>query len=354
MKRNRLKKGLKIGILTLFSGATAFAVVLANNYKQEYAETQAVSYDDNSYTINLNANELNNYTWENLLNYIPTINIYPNMIYNSNNYNDEDSDNETAYYDYRYTGNIDIVNVITLNKEFSTGIANSKFNYYTFENGDNIYTKLTFEYNLTIDLSNYTSVYNNYKQAIELDIQANKPTVITTYQANYSTFTYLAEQINENATSSDFENSYIMYNGNKYEYDVFTTNDGIIYEYENNQIMIGLATNTTEYAKIKYYDENGDEQPFNNNLYIYNCEFIAENLNAPFESGSIVNTIESGLGIISDLAVNFLNGFTTLFWDSTNNSLTNFSIFSFVMLGLSISIAVVSLCMRVVRNNTGA
>lgn len=73
---------------------------------------------------------------------------------------------------------------------------------------------------------------------------------------------------------------------------------------------------------------------------------------------AIINAIKSGLGLIGDLASEFLNGFSTLFWDSTANqgagSLTNFGTFSLVMLGVSVTFAVITLVMRVIRGNTGA
>ena len=68
---------------------------------------------------------------------------------------------------------------------------------------------------------------------------------------------------------------------------------------------------------------------------------------------AILDAIRAGLGLISDLASEFLTGFSTLFWDSTNSSLTTFGTYSLIMLGLAISFAVVSLCMNVLRSNTG-
>lgn len=73
---------------------------------------------------------------------------------------------------------------------------------------------------------------------------------------------------------------------------------------------------------------------------------------------AIINAIQSGLGLIGDLAEQFLNGFTTLFWDATANSnagaLTTFGTFALVMLGVAITFAVISLCLNVLRGSTGA
>lgn len=73
---------------------------------------------------------------------------------------------------------------------------------------------------------------------------------------------------------------------------------------------------------------------------------------------AILDAIKNGLGLIGDLASEFLTGFTTLFWDATANSgsgaLTAFGQYSLIMLGVAITFAVVSLVMRVIRGNTGA
>lgn len=67
----------------------------------------------------------------------------------------------------------------------------------------------------------------------------------------------------------------------------------------------------------------------------------------------IISAIRSGLGLIGDLASEFLNGFSTLFWDATNSQLTTFGMFALVMLGVSITFGVISLCLNVLRSNTG-
>lgn len=73
---------------------------------------------------------------------------------------------------------------------------------------------------------------------------------------------------------------------------------------------------------------------------------------------AIINAIKSGLGLIADLAGEFMNGFSTLFWDSTANSgaggLTDFATFALIMLGVAVSFAVVKLVLNIIRSNTGA
>lgn len=73
---------------------------------------------------------------------------------------------------------------------------------------------------------------------------------------------------------------------------------------------------------------------------------------------AIINAIKSGLGLIADLAGEFMNGFSTLFWDSTANSgaggLTDFATFALIMLGVAVSFAIVKLVLNIIRSNTGA
>ena len=72
----------------------------------------------------------------------------------------------------------------------------------------------------------------------------------------------------------------------------------------------------------------------------------------------IISAISSGLGLITDLASEFLSGFTTLVWATpsggTTPQLTPVAIFCFVMLGVSISFSVVKLTLNLIRGNTGA
>ena len=73
---------------------------------------------------------------------------------------------------------------------------------------------------------------------------------------------------------------------------------------------------------------------------------------------AIIQAITSGLGLISELASEFLSGFSALFWDSTANTgagaLTTFGLFALVMLGVAVSFAIVKLVLNLIRSNTGA
>ena len=72
---------------------------------------------------------------------------------------------------------------------------------------------------------------------------------------------------------------------------------------------------------------------------------------------AIIDAIKSGLGLIGDLASEFLTGFSTLFWDATASNgagaLTVFGTWALVMLGVAITFAVISLVVNLVRSNTG-
>lgn len=74
-------------------------------------------------------------------------------------------------------------------------------------------------------------------------------------------------------------------------------------------------------------------------------------------ASAIINAIKSGLGLIVDLAEEFMSGFSALFWDATANSgagaLTDFATFALVFLGIAITMAVVKLCLSVIRGSTG-
>lgn len=73
---------------------------------------------------------------------------------------------------------------------------------------------------------------------------------------------------------------------------------------------------------------------------------------------AIINAIKSGLGLIEDLASEFLSGFSTLFWDATANqgagALTTVGTFMLVFLGIAITMSIIKLCLNLLRANTGA
>ena len=69
---------------------------------------------------------------------------------------------------------------------------------------------------------------------------------------------------------------------------------------------------------------------------------------------SVINSITSGLGLMGDITTNFSNGFSSLIWNSEQNTLTTFGNFSLIFLGVSITFAIVKLCLNLIRSKTGA
>lgn len=75
----------------------------------------------------------------------------------------------------------------------------------------------------------------------------------------------------------------------------------------------------------------------------------------------IIEAIKSGLGLIKNLATEFVNGFETLVWVPASGSgdsivpghLTSVGIFAFVMIGVAVSFSVVKLVLNLLRGNTG-
>lgn len=72
---------------------------------------------------------------------------------------------------------------------------------------------------------------------------------------------------------------------------------------------------------------------------------------------AIIDAIKSGLGLVSDIAQEFLKGFTTLFWDATANSnagaLTTFGTFCLIFLGLGITFGLIKMAIFLIRSKTG-
>lgn len=70
---------------------------------------------------------------------------------------------------------------------------------------------------------------------------------------------------------------------------------------------------------------------------------------------AIIEAIQSGLGLMSDICKELLSGFTTLFWNASDGSgsLTTLGMFSLIFLGISITFAVVKLALNLIRSNTG-
>ncbi|NLD79423.1 MAG: hypothetical protein GX641_03765, partial [Mollicutes bacterium] len=144
---------------------------------------------------------------------------------------------------------------------------------------------------------------------------------------------------NQNYWYVEFEeNNYIGVNGNT---------ENVIEE------MLYIADNIYNITGVAY-DEIGITQftiTHDTTIYSFNIDLLPY-LTDITQGGQIIGSIASGLGLIGNLTNEFLTGFTYLFWQ--NESLTSFGGFALVMLGVSVSFAVVKLVLFIIRNKSGS
>ena len=69
---------------------------------------------------------------------------------------------------------------------------------------------------------------------------------------------------------------------------------------------------------------------------------------------AIIEAIKSGLGLMTNIVSEFSSGFSALIWNSEENTLTTFGNFALIFLGVSITFAIVKLCLNLIRSKTGA
>lgn len=321
---NKLKKHFKEGIITLAIAGITGLFAVANAQIENYKETQA--YYTESECVVLTADELNNIALDEVADYLVDYDLNNTyIIYNNKTYNFTSKNSEHIIYWYNRTGD-DL--------------------YFNFEN--DIVDKGKFQNSSDEEITFTTSIYwygtdivNAFKEST---------ITLTPTQLNDTTYSYLSEQIEDDYTNQ-LVNSVIEYNDNIYTFDEFIDNE-LYWSAENTNIVYECATN-----KFRYNDNTGSEtitSPFTDSITIFNASYIVDNINAPFETGDIIPAISGGLTLIGDLANEFLTGFSTLFWDSVGNKLTNFGIYSLTMLGVAITFAVIKLCLSVLRRDTGA
>lgn len=127
-----------------------------------------VSYDDVGYQITFNANELNNYHWDNFGDYLLSIEASVSTLFV--NYDFEYNSVPFSYSDWDayqldYQSNDAIIQFLVDGPDANT------FAYYIYSGEDEIAT--SFEYDLIWTFG--SDVYSAIKSAIELDVQANTP-----------------------------------------------------------------------------------------------------------------------------------------------------------------------------------
>lgn len=95
---------------------------------------------------------------------------------------------------------------------------------------------------------------------------------------------------------------------------------------------------------------------FNNKSLVINQVYIASLTSSlsTLNGSSVINSITNGLGLMGDITTNFKNGFSALIWNSQENTLTTFGNFALIFLGVSITFAIVKLCLNLIRSKTGA
>lgn len=260
------------------------------------------------------------------------------IIYNNMTYNYKEYDIDNDYYIWQTTQIQD--GMIAFGQANPEG-ANASWYIYVPEDED--FYNQSFDYGLTI----YSSYFAEEMQ---------KSITLSANQLNNNTYEYFSEQLTDYYVNENL--GYIIYNNKVFICEGYSR-DYLIYTYTlnddyNESIILDTESNMWTY---NVYDNQGTEEidedrPFIYSITIYST-YIADNLYAPFTDGEdIIGGITSGLGLISYIATAFLNGFTGLFWQ--NNTLTNFAMYSLIMLGIAITFSIIKLVLNILRSNTGA
>lgn len=124
------------------------------------------------------------------------------------------------------------------------------------------------------------------------------------------------------------------------------------FNFDSDNIFTYNLANTSSgsyFTSVQFAQSTEDAfENFNvSSIDVYMQNSTSENLGT-----SILDSIKSGLNLMEDLATEFLNGFSALFWK--DNQLTTFGQFSLIFLGISITFAIVKLCLNLIRGKTGA
>lgn len=175
-------------------------------------------------------------------------------------------------------------------------------------------------------------------------------------------------------TSTNASNVHLTYNGEDYfelekqNDNNFKSNESVVIDVENENTQYLILGNSELQYKFKIYDSTEEEilnmkTSYGLRLDIYENDELYENLkqavmqdvqyNNSILGSSIIGGITDGLGLIPNLAEEFLKGFTALFYDTEEETLTNFGYFSCAFLGISITMAVINLAMYLIRKNSG-
>lgn len=188
-------------------------------------------------------------------------------------------------------------------------------------------------YNFDINDNFYDYVSNNVLS--EQDFSSNFRIII-----QYNTDSVITEDLILNLSNKvlNFDTFYFTYENKTDNYAFYKFKEGSLDGNSSNYITTsaGLSTPYPVYSI--------------NHAYIsYKTSSLS-----PINGDSIIDSITSGLGLMGDITTNFKNGFSALIWNSEENSLTIFGNFALIFLGVSITFAIVKLCLNLIRSKTGA
>lgn len=327
--KKTFKHRLTTWLMTLGFASACGVVAVGSNYMQQYNKTDAYTVEKNQGKVTFSKEELNNCNYSYLTTLIQNetfdtfVDTY--IIYNNTRLN---------CYDFDNSGQIAYLND---EGDYPTGddikiVFNNDFTIYI----DDMINNTEFYYSLTI----YSSFFAENMQ---------KSVTLSASQLNNNTYEYFSNKLDNLDDNTVLSYNYIIYNNEIYHFD---EDDGETLQFNDtngNNISFDYIV-SKQWSFVA--SSMSHTSSFNNSILIFS-NFIADNLYAPFTDGDdIIGGITSGLGLITYIATAFLNGFTGLFY--VNGQLTNFAIYSLVMLGIAICFSVIKLCMNVMRSNTGA
>lgn len=141
----------------------------------------------------------------------------------------------------------------------------------------------------------------------------------------------------------------VYYNSSRYifYFETYVNNNYIVFSYDS------VISSTS--ANLPHFTIDFTAVSLGANSYTLNNVYIAKQTSSltPISGTSITDAITSGLGLMGDITTNFKNGFSSLIWNSEKNSLTTFGNFALIFLGVSITFAIVKLCLNLIRSKTG-
>ena len=174
--------------------------------------------------------------------------------------------------------------------------------------------------------------------------------------------------IKENITTTNINSLYLIFEGSISEGAIVNNSSiSLRYNFKFNGIYDISFTYTNKidnYYIFTYSEHNtgGSEKDYNYCYLRYDIDFnfkqayfgrLTSSL-SPIDGDNIISSITSGLGLIGDITTNFKNGFSALIWNSEKNTLTTFGNFALIFLGVSITFAIIKLCLNLIRSKTGA